>query len=472
MKYISTRGETAHMKFTEVLLMGLAPDGGLMMPAEYPKIDEHTLAMWRDLSYADLAFEIMQLFIDDIPAADLRTLVKNTYREDVFGSQDITPVRTLSDGIKVQALSNGPTLAFKDMAMQFLGNVFEYVLKRDGKQLNILGATSGDTGSAAEYAMRGKENINVFMLSPEGKMSAFQRAQMYSLADKNIHNIAVDGLFDDCQDIVKAAQSDAHFKESLHIGTVNSINWARVVAQVVYYFKGYFLATNTNEEKISFAVPSGNFGNVCAGHVARMMGLPIHRLIVATNENNVLDEFFKTGVYRPRTSEHTFITSSPSMDISKASNFERFVFDLVGRDSTEVNALWAEVGVGKGFNLHFMQDKINHAYGFVSGASTHQDRLNTIKAVYAAGDGFIDPHTADGIKVAREVREAGETIVCLETALATKFDATVHEALGSDVAIPRPQALADLESREQFVSNLPNSVDAVKAFMREKLASA
>ncbi len=470
MKYISTRGETAHKKFTEVLLMGLAPDGGLMMPEEYPQIDEQTLAQWRELSYADLAFEIMSLFVDDIPAQDLRSIVNKTYTQDVFGSADITPVRTLSDGLKVQALSNGPTLAFKDMAMQFLGNVFEYVLKRDNKQLNILGATSGDTGSAAEYAMRGKDNINVFMLSPLGKMSAFQRAQMYSLTDKNIFNIAVEGVFDDCQDIVKAAQADAHFKHEQNIGTVNSINWARVVAQVVYYFQGYFLATHTNEEKVSFCVPSGNFGNVCAGHVARKMGLPIHRLIVATNENDVLDEFFHTGAYRPRTPENTVITSSPSMDISKASNFERFIFDLVDRDADQVKALWAEVGAGIGFDLHFMLETIQHRYGFVSGKSTHADRLNTIRDVYLAGDGFVDPHTADGIKVAREVREVGEKIVCLETALATKFDVIVHEALGADVQIPRPENLNDLESRTQYVTELANNVDVIKVFIKEKLA--
>ncbi len=470
MKYISTRGETAHMNFTDVLLMGLAPDGGLMVPEEYPQVDEQTLAMWRQLSYPELAYEIMSLYIDDIPANDLKELVNKTYTQDVFGSKEITPVRTLSDGIKVQALSNGPTLAFKDMAMQFLGNLFEYVLKRDNKQLNILGATSGDTGSAAEYAMRGKENINVFMLSPAGKMSEFQRAQMYSLADKNIFNIAVDGLFDDCQDIVKATQGDLSFKEDHYIGTVNSINWARIVAQVVYYFQGYFLATNSNEEKVSFCVPTGNFGNVFAGHIARMMGLPIHRLIVATNENDVLDEFFKSGSYRPRTPANTFITSSPSMDISKASNFERFVFDLMQRDAQEVAALWAEVNAGVGFDLKLWLDKINHGYGFVAGASTHADRLNVIRDVYLAKDGFVDPHTADGIKVAREMREVGEVIVCLETALATKFDATVHEALGSDVEIPRPEALSGLESKEQFVTNMPNNVDAVKAFVKEQLA--
>ncbi len=468
MKYISTRGATDRKTFGEVLLMGLAPDGGLMLPEHYPQIDRATLDKWRGLAYADLAFEIMRLFATDIPEGDLRAIISRTYTAEAFGNAEITPVRTLSDGLKIQALSNGPTLAFKDMAMQFLGNTFEYVLKREGQTLNIVGATSGDTGSAAEYALRGKEGIHVFMMSPEGKMSAFQRAQMYSLQDENIHNIAVDGMFDDCQDIVKAIQNDAAFKEKYRIGTVNSINWGRVMAQVVYYFAGYFKATKSNDETISFCVPSGNFGNVCAGHIAKQMGLPVRRLIVATNENDVLDEFFKTGSYRPRTAAHTHVTSSPSMDISKASNFERFIFDLTGRDAAEIETLWAEVGAGKGFNLAFALDKIRNEYGFVSGKSLHRDRLAVIKQVYGQDGELIDPHTADGVKVARELREAGETVVCLETALAAKFADTIREAVG-DVDIPRPAKLQGLEDLPQKVQNVPNQAEAVKEIIRNVL---
>ena len=468
MKYISTRGATDRKTFGEVLLMGLAPDGGLMLPEHYPQIDRATLNKWRGLAYADLAFEIMRLFATDIPEDDLRAIINRTYTAEAFGNAEITPVRTLSDGLKIQALSNGPTLAFKDMAMQFLGNAFEYVLKREGQTLNIVGATSGDTGSAAEYALRGKEGIHVFMMSPEGKMSAFQRAQMYSLQDENIHNIAVDGMFDDCQDIVKAIQNDAAFKEKYRIGTVNSINWGRVMAQVVYYFAGYFKATESNDETVSFCVPSGNFGNVCAGHIAKQMGLPIRRLMVATNENDVLDEFFKTGSYRPRTAAHTHVTSSPSMDISKASNFERFIFDLTGRDAAEIETLWAEVGAGKGFNLAFALDKIRNEYGFVSGKSLHRDRLAVIKQVYEQDGELIDPHTADGVKVARELREAGETVVCLETALAAKFADTIREAVG-DVEIPRPAKLQGLEDLPQKVQNVPNQAEAVKEIIRNVL---
>ena len=468
MKYISTRGATDRKTFGEVLLMGLAPDGGLMLPEHYPQIDRATLDKWRGLAYADLAFEIMRLFATDIPEGDLRAIITRTYTAEAFGNAEITPVRTLSDGLKIQALSNGPTLAFKDMAMQFLGNAFEYVLKREGQTLNIVGATSGDTGSAAEYALRGKEGIHVFMMSPKGKMSAFQRAQMYSLQDENIHNIAVDGMFDDCQDIVKAIQNDAAFKEKYRIGTVNSINWGRVMAQVVYYFAGYFKATESNDETVSFCVPSGNFGNVCAGHIAKQMGLPIRRLMVATNENDVLDEFFKTGSYRPRTAAHTHVTSSPSMDISKASNFERFIFDLTGRDAAEIETLWAEVGAGKGFNLAFALDKIRDKYGFVSGKSLHRDRLAVIKQVYEQDGELIDPHTADGVKVARELREAGETVVCLETALAAKFADTIREAVG-DVDIPRPAKLQGLEDLPQKVQNAPNQAEAVKEIIRNVL---
>ncbi len=299
MKYISTRAHSeadqAPRRFCDILLEGLAPDGGLYLPAAYPRIDAATLARWRPLSYADMAFEILSLYIDDIPADDLRALVAKTYTAEVFGTAAIVPLKPLEPGLYLEALSNGPTLAFKDMAMQLLGNLFEYELARRGQALNILGATSGDTGSAAEYAMRGKKGVAVFMLSPKGRMSPFQQAQMFSLQDANIHNIAIEGVFDDCQDIVKATSNDLEFKRRHKIGTVNSINWARLLAQVVYYFAGYFQATKGNGEAVDFAVPSGNFGNICAGHVARMMGLPIRQLVLATNENNVLDEFFRTG---------------------------------------------------------------------------------------------------------------------------------------------------------------------------------
>ncbi|MDM4765825.1 threonine synthase [Pelomonas sp. SE-A7] len=461
MKYISTRGDKTERRFCEILLEGLAPDGGLYMPVSYPQVDGATLNRWRSLSYADLAFEILSLYIDDIPADDLRAIVRRTYTEQVFGTPEITPLKTLEPGLALQALSNGPTLAFKDMAMQLLGQLFEYELGRRGETLNILGATSGDTGSAAEYAMRGKQGVNVFMLSPQGRMSPFQQAQMFSLQDANIHNIAIEGVFDDCQDIVKAVSNDLAFKRQYKIGTVNSINWARLLAQVVYYFAGYLQATKTNAEKVSFCVPSGNFGNVCAGHVARMMGLPIAKLVVATNENDVLDEFFRTGAYRPRGSAETHETSSPSMDISKASNFERFVYDLLGRDGFRIKTLF---GAG-GFVLRGEEKAGMARFGFVSGRSSHADRLATIKLCHQRYGQLIDTHTADGLKVALVQREPGVPMLVLETALPAKFAATIREAL--DIEPPRPAGLEHIEALPKRVSVMKADAAQVQQFIRD-----
>jgi threonine synthase len=466
MKYVSTRGHADRKRFCEILLEGLAPDGGLYLPESYPQVNEATLAKWRALPYADLAFEILSLYIDDIPADDLRAICRKTYTEAVFGTKEIVPLKKLENGVHLEALSNGPTLAFKDMAMQLLGNLFEYELARRGEELNILGATSGDTGSAAEYAMRGKQGVRVFMTSPHGRMSPFQQAQMFSLQDANIHNLAVKGVFDDCQDIVKAVSNDLDFKRQYKIGTVNSINWARLVAQVVYYFAGYFQATKNNAEKVSFTVPSGNFGNVCAGHVARMMGLPVERLVVATNENDVLDEFFRTGVYRVRGSADTHETSSPSMDISKASNFERFVFDLLGRDGARVKSLFGEqlAKAGK-FDLSaapaFAQARSR--YGFVSGKSTHANRLATIRDTWERFGVMIDTHTADGVKVAREHLQPGVPMIVLETALPIKFAATIVEALGREP--DRPAKFEGIEQLPKRVVVIAADVQVVKDYI-------
>jgi threonine synthase len=487
MQYVSTRATGASASrnpqhFSDILLGGLAPDGGLYLPAEYPRVSGAELDAWRKLSYADLAYEILRKFATDIPDADLKALTARTYTPEVYRNArpdepaaSITPLRTLEEGggktLLLQALSNGPTLAFKDMAMQLLGNLFEYALAKNDDELNIFGATSGDTGSAAEYAMRGKRGIRVFMLSPHKKMSAFQTAQMFSLQDPNIFNIAVEGVFDDCQDMVKAVSNDLSFKARHKIGTVNSINWARVVAQVVYYFRGYLMATTSNDQKVSFTVPSGNFGNICAGHIARMMGLPIDKLVAATNENDVLDEFFRTGVYRVRKSSETYHTSSPSMDISKASNFERFVYDLVGRDAQRVHALFRKVDTEGGFDLSGApgsdgdEFKLVAQYGFLSGKSTHADRLETIRM---ASDDYgitIDTHTADGIKVAREHMAPGVPMIVLETALAAKFNETILEAIGTDAE--RPAGFEDIESLPQKFVVMPADVDRMKAYIAQ-----
>ena len=464
--YVSTRGEWAAdpQPFCAILLEGLAPDGGLAVPEAYPRLQPGALEAMARLGYRDLAFAVLSRFIADISTADLKSLIDRTYTLETFGSDAITPVTALLPGVHLLHVSNGPTLAFKDIALQLLGNLFEHVLARDGRELNVVGATSGDTGSSAEYAMRGKRGVRVFMLSPQGRMSPFQTAQMFSLADPNIHNLAIEGVFDECQDIVKAISGDAAFKRRHSIGTVNSINWARVAAQVVYYFKGYFAVASSIGAPVDFAVPTGNFGNILAGHVAKEMGLPIGRLILATNENDVLDEFFRTGRYRPRASAETHATSSPSMDISKASNFERYVFDIVGRDPAIVRELWHQLEREGGFDLaetpHW---PIVEASGFVSGTSTHADRIATIRETFARTGVIVDPHTADALKVGRDHADPVVPLVCIETALPAKFAATIRAALGRDPE--RPAAFADLESRPQRFDTLPADVARVKAYI-------
>jgi threonine synthase len=466
MRYISTRGAWADdpQPFCSILQEGLAPDGGLAVPQAYPRFTPEELAALRPLGYRELAFAVLSRYIDDLPAADLRRIIDSTYTRATFGSDEITPLATLAPGLHLLRVSNGPTLAFKDIALQFLGNLFEHVLARASGEINILGATSGDTGSSAEYAMRGKRGIKVFMLSPKGRMSPFQQAQMFSLADSNIFNIAIEGTFDECQDLVKAVANDAAFKARWRIGAVNSINWARIAAQVVYYFKGYFTATASDAERVDFAVPSGNFGNILAAHVAREMGLPVRRLILATNENDVLDEFFKSGRYRPRTAGETHATSSPSMDISKASNFERFIFDVTDRNPASVRELWAKLAADGGFDLAATAWWPNvQASGIISGRSTHADRLVTIREIATRHGIVVDPHTADGIKVGQGYRDPATPLICVETALPAKFAATIREALGRDPA--RPAAWRGLETRPQHSTTLAADPQRVKAFI-------
>jgi len=447
MRYVSTRAGAENpapaKRFSEILLEGLAADGGLYVPEEFPGV---SLPELRGKTYPELAHALLSMYMDDVH--DLKGLVEKTYTKQNFGSDDITPLRTLEPGLHILALSNGPTLAFKDVALQLLGNLFESVLQRQSKSMNILGATSGDTGSAAEYAMRGKRNINVFMLSPQGRMSAFQSAQMYSLQDANIHNLVVKGVFDDCQDLVKQVNADAAFKAKHRIGAVNSINWARIAAQVVYYFKGYFAATSADSQAVDFAVPSGNFGNIYAGYVARAMGLPVRKLILATNENDVLDEFFRSGSYRPR--KDVAATSSPSMDISKASNFERYVFDLVERDGAMVKKLFMK----NEFEL------LAGRQGFVSGKSTHADRIACIRRVHEKYGVTIDPHTADGVNVGLKHREPGVPLICLETALPAKFAETIREALGREPELPAD--VQELERLPQRFETIEADASAVK----------
>lgn len=475
MRYVSTRSTAtdAARPFSDILLEGLAPDGGLYLPEQYPDFSQRLPELRAALanSYSALAFTVLREFIDDIPDADLRTICAAAYNGTVFASEEIVPVTQLGDsGVWLAHTSEGPTAAFKDMAMQLLGQLFEYELTRRGTSLNIVGATSGDTGSAAEYAMLGRERVSVFMLTPAGRMTPFQQAQMFSLDDPRIVNIAVDGVFDDCQDLVKLVANDLDFKRRWRIGAVNSINWARLVAQVVYYVASWVRATTADDQQIDVCVPSGNFGNICAAHVAREMGIPLRRLIVATNENDVLNEFFRTGVYRVRSSEETPATSSPSMDISKASNFERFIFDLLNRDGSRVATLFGPQLTQDGqFDLSQTPEfaTLAEKFGFTSGSSTHADRVNTIREVHERFGVLIDPHTADGVHVAFPLADPQVPMMVMETALPVKFAATVVEAIG--VEPPMPPQFAGLMELPRTVIDLPRDAAALKALIEQRL---
>lgn len=463
MQYISTRGGMQPLPYCETLLEGLAPDGGLAVPEVMPTVDGETLERWRALTYPQLATEVLGLFATDIPREDLARMTAAAYAPF---PEEVVPLREIDGGLTLVGLSEGPTLAFKDLAMQFLGQVVEYALEQRGDVLNVLGATSGDTGSAAEHALRGKDRISVFMLSPQGRMSTFQRAQMFSLDDDNIHNIAIDGVFDDCQNLVKALAGDLDFKRAQHLGAVNSINLARITAQVVYYFWAWLRATDAGGwTEVSFTVPSGNFGNILSGFFAKEMGLPIRRLVLAANENNVLDEFFRTGVYRPRSAAQTLATSSPSMDISKASNLERFIFELVGRDAARVVSAWNDLDTQGHFDFTADLARFVDEYGIVSGTSTHDDRLATIRSVYETSDDVIDPHTADGVKVAREYVEPGVPMLVLETAKPQKFADTIREAIG--IELDYSDELRAMLDAPQHVTEMADDEQDLRAFIQE-----
>ena len=451
MQYVSTRGGMAPSNFSDVLLEGLAPDGGLVVPETIPTVTLETIESWRELTYPELATEVIGLYWTDIPREDLAELCQAAYGSQ-FNSDVIVPLTPIDQMAALVDLSQGPTLTFKDMAMQFLGEALPYVLKQRDQTLNILGATSGDTGSAAEYAFRSKPNIGVFMLSPKGRMSKFQRAQMYTLTDDNIHNIVIEGVFDDAQNLVKELNGDLDFKAAHSLGTVNSINLGRLIAQSVYYFWAWLRVTNGIPENqregfdVSFAVPSGNFGNIFSGQLARHMGLPIDTLVLATNENNVLDEFFRSGKYEPRSAANTLATSSPSMDISKASNLERFVYLVLDQDQGKLAEAWRQLDTSGTLDLSDHQPRFLKEFGMVSGTSTHEDRVATIRAVYEKSQLVIDPHTADGVTVARGYQKPNQPMLVLETAKPEKFGDIVREALGFEPELlPEYAKLLELE---------------------------
>jgi len=461
---ISTRGHSKRYSFSDAIIEGLAPDGGLLVPEQYPVFSADDLERMRGLEYQDLAFEVLRRFVSDIPLDHLYEMITKTYNKKNFGSDSIVELSKLDKNLFVEDLSNGPAFAFKDIPLQFLGNVWEYELLRRDSYLNFFGASSGDTVSSAEEAVRSRARMNIFMLTPFGRMSPFQTAQSYSILDPNVFNIAVNGVFDTCQDLVKEIDENLEFKQTYKLGAVNSINWGRVAAQVVYYFKGYFDATSSLDQQVDFAIPTGNFGDIFAGYIAKQMGLPIRRLILATNENNVLDILFKNGIYRPRKREDVIHTSSQSMDISKASNIERYLFDISGRNPSLL-ASWMEQLKTQGFldlsNTSYFEAMRNS--GIVSGSSFHQDRISTIRQVYKDTGIIVDPHTADGIKIGLDYRDSDVPLICLSTAKPIKFEETIQEALGF---VPeRPAELRDLEQREQRYEVMDPVIGKIKEYI-------
>jgi threonine synthase len=459
MNYISTRGLISPIGFKDAVMMGLATDGGLLLPEQFPQISRDTLAIWRNLSYRDLAFEIISLFADDIPAEDLRILINSSY--DSFTTPDITPV-VHRDGVYILELFHGPTLAFKDIALQFLGNLFAYLLKERNQKMNIVGATSGDTGSAAIYGVRGKENINIFILHPHLKTSPVQALQMTTVLDANVFNIALQGTFDDCQNIVKTLFNDLEFKDKYSLGAVNSINWARVLAQVVYFFYSWLRVTEDDEKQVVFSVPTGNFGDIFAGYVAKRMGLPISKLLLATNENNILSRFVNNGDY---SLGEVVQTVSPSMDIQLASNFERYLYYLMDENPARVRE--AFVQLRESGCIKFTQEEMSLVRtDFIARTVNEQETLQTIAAFRDKTSYILDPHTAVGVCAAQNEIRDDTPVICLATAHPAKFGEAVERAIGHYPSLPTLlDGIENLPSRcEIMAAELP----LVRQFIEER----
>jgi threonine synthase len=457
MKYISTRGNIAPIGFKDAVMMGLATDGGLILPEAIPQIDRETLAAWSKLPYRELAFNIVSLFATDIPAADLKALIDRSY--DSFEHPETTPL-VKKDGVYILELFHGPTLAFKDVALQLLGNLFEYLLKERGERMNIVGATSGDTGSAAIAGVRGKENINIFILHPHLKTSPIQALQMTSVLDANVHNIAVEGTFDDCQNIVKTLFNDLPFKKEYALGAVNSINWARVLAQVVYYF--YAWGRLPEQKEVVFSVPTGNFGDIFAGYLAKRMGLPVEKLLLATNENNILSRFVASGDY---SLGEVVQTVSPSMDIQLASNLERYLYYLFDENPQRVRSAFAELqGTGR---IVFSREEVRRVQEeFLSCTVDEEKTLETIAAFDRDNGYLLDPHTAVGVRGALDCVAGHPRVVCLATAHPAKFGDAVEKATGAPC--PLPPQLAALVGKETRCELMKADQELVKAFVKAK----
>ena len=459
MRYISTRGGIAPLGFQDAVMMGLARDGGLLLPETLPTIEASVLDRWQRLPYQYLAREVLALFIDDIPANDLEELVERSYAS--FAHPQVTPVCKQGE-VYILELFHGPTLAFKDVALQLLGNLFEYILTRTGGFMNILGATSGDTGSAAIAGVRGKNNINIFILHPHGRTSPIQALQMTTVLDPNVFNIAVHGTFDDAQGIVKEIFNDLAFRDSYCLGAVNSINWARVLAQVVYYVYAYLKLRKLGSDSIDFSVPTGNFGDIFAGFVARKL-LPagcIHTLILATNANDLLTRFVTQGDY---SRGQVIATSSPSMDIQIASNFERYLYYLRDGDGAQVRRDMEGFAATGVLDLSACKERV--AQDFRSRSVSEAETIATIGDFHRQHGYLLDPHTAVGVKAALELRDPQRPVVCLATAHPAKFGAAVAQAIGNEP--PLPPALADLTAKESRCVVLDAKTAIIRDFISE-----
>jgi threonine synthase len=457
MRYVSTRGQVRDISFKDAVMMGLADDGGLLLPESIPHFTPGDIAALGKMSYPELAFRIISLFTEDIPATDLRTLVQKSYAS--FTHPEITPV-VHQDGVYILELFHGPTLAFKDVALQFLGNLFEYLLKERGQRMNILGATSGDTGSAAIYGVRGKENINIFILHPDGKVSPIQELQMTTVTDANVFNLAIKGTFDDGQRIVKEIFGDLDFKAKMSLGAVNSINWARVLAQIVYYFYAWGRVNRATDcTEVYFSVPTGNFGDIFAGYMAKRMGLPIRRLILATNENDILERFVCNGDY---SISQVVQTLAPSMDIQLASNFERYLYYLYNQDSSRVRkamAQFAETG-----KLTFSEEERHQvSLDFLSGSADRRETTETIREFHSATGYVLDPHTAIGVKVGKEKSGGDFPLISLATAHPAKFGEAVQDAIGSPP--PLPTVFKDIDKKERRCEIIDADTVKVKEYL-------
>lgn len=453
MEYISTRGKVAGIGFIDAVLMGLADDGGLLVPKAIPQVSQDTLAQWQKLSYPELALEIFSLYIDgEIPREDLKRLVDDSY--GTFRDKAVTPVRKLKDNLRVLELFHGPTFAFKDIALQFLGNLYSYISRERNSIIHILGATSGDTGASAIEGVRGKEGIKICILHPNGKVSKVQELQMTTVDDANVLNLSVDGNFDDCQRIIKELFADVPFKQEYHLRAINSINFARILAQTVYYFYAYFQLENQEAGAVNFSVPTGNFGDIFAGYLAKKMGLPVGKLILATNENNILERFVNDGVYQPGEFHMTY---SPSMDIQVASNFERYLYYLLGEDGAAVSSLMDSFK--RDGRITVSGDKLEQVGRDFSAASVENDDcLATIGEVHDEYGYLLDPHTACGVAAANRFTAKGEITVALATAHPAKFNEAIELIQIEQTFPPQIQALFDKPQVQTLVAGTNEAV--------------